>query len=64
MDILRVKQILNSPETTYVTFQNIPVWLDELKDNHQVQIRDMNSDIKMDVPIKELMEVGTLEDNR
>jgi H-type small acid-soluble spore protein len=61
MDRERAKEIMNSPETIYVTYQNIPVWLDQLKDNNQIQIRDMNADIWMDVPLNELMEIETLD---
>jgi H-type small acid-soluble spore protein len=61
MDIERAKEIMNSPETIYVTYQNIPVWLDEIEDHHQIKIRDMNSNIQMDVPVKEIQEIEEIE---
>ena len=63
MDIQRVKEIMDSPQTIYVTYQSIPVWIDQFMDNQQILIRDMNSNIRMDVPLKDLMEIGTLAEN-
>jgi H-type small acid-soluble spore protein len=62
MDSRRIEQILKSPETIYVTYQNIPVWIDKLKDDNQVEIRDMNSNIRLEVSLDDLTEIGTSED--
>jgi H-type small acid-soluble spore protein len=62
MDNRRIEQILKSPETIYVTYQNMPVWIDELKDDNRVEIRDMNSNIWLEVPVDELVEIGTMEE--
>ncbi len=58
MDIKRAQEIIQSPETIYVTFQNTPVWLDEIKDEDRIVIRDLNSDTKMEVAVEELVELG------
>ena len=57
MDIKRAQEIIQSPETIYVTFQNTPVWLDEIKDEDRIVIRDLNSDTKMEVAVEELVEL-------
>lgn len=58
MDRKRAEQILESPDITNVTYHNIPVWIDSLGDHDQATIRDLNSDIKMEVPLRELAETG------
>jgi len=58
LDIKRAQEIIQSPETIYVTFQNTPVWLDEIKDEDRIVIRDLNSDTKMEVAVEELVELG------
>lgn len=57
MEYLRARQIMESPETIYVSYQNIPVWIDEVKDNDVAAIRDLNSDIRMEVPVQDLAEI-------
>lgn len=54
----RAEEILYSPENIYVTYQNIPVWIDEVKENETARIRDLNSDLVMEVPVAELIEIG------
>lgn len=58
MERKRAEQILESPDITNVTYRNIPVWIDSLGDQDQVTIRDLNSDIKMEIPLRELAETG------
>ena len=58
MDRQRAREIIESPENIYVSYQNIPVWLDEIEKNDLVRIRDQNSDLKMEVPVSELVEIG------
>lgn len=55
----RAQEILNSPENIYVTYQNIPVWIDEVSED-QAQIRDLNSDLVMEVPVAELTEIDNV----
>ena len=62
MDRQRLHQILESPEVIYVSYQNIPVWVDRIKENNLAEIRDLNSNLHMDVPIDELLETGHLLD--
>lgn len=57
MEDKRVKEILNSPEMINVTYQNIPVWIDNLTSPGTVMIHDLNSDISMEVPSRELDEL-------
>ncbi len=54
----RAEEILHSPENIYVTYQNVPVWIDEVSED-EAKIRDLNSDLVMDVPVAELIEIGT-----
>jgi H-type small acid-soluble spore protein len=54
----RAEEILYSPENIYVTYQNIPVWIYEVKENETARIRDLNSDLVMEAPVAELIEIG------
>lgn len=54
----RAEEILYSPENIYVTYQNVPVWIDEVEANDTARIRDLNSDLEMEVPVAELIEIG------
>lgn len=58
MERKRARQILDSPDIINVAYQNIPVWIDDLGNEDQATIRDLNSDIKMEVPLRELNEIG------
>ncbi len=62
MNSQRARQILQSPETIYVTYKNIPVWIDEVKNDNRAGIRDMNSNTSLEVPVDELLEIGSLKD--
>lgn len=53
----RAQEILNSPDNIYVTYQNFPVWIDEVEED-QARVRDLNSDLVMEVPVAELTEIG------
>lgn len=55
----RAQEILNSPENIYVTYRNIPVWIDEVEEDETARIRDLNSNSVMDVPVAELTEIDT-----
>lgn len=53
----RAEEILNSPRNINVTYKNIPVWIDEVAEDDTVRIRDLNSDLSMEVPVAELTEI-------
>lgn len=53
----RAEEILHSPENIYVTYQNVPVWIDEVEED-EARVRDLNSDLAMEVPVAELTEIG------
>lgn len=53
----RAQEILNSPDNIYVTYQNVPVWIDEVEED-EARVRDLNSDLVMEVPVAELTEIG------
>lgn len=59
MKLERVKEILHSPENIYVTYQNIPVWIDQVEADDTARIRDLNSDLEMEVPVAELTEINS-----
>ncbi|MGE5607383.1 MAG: H-type small acid-soluble spore protein [Bacteroidota bacterium] len=54
----RAEEILHSPDNIYVTYQNIPVWIDEVEEEDTARVRDLNSDLVMEVPVAELTEIG------
>ena len=53
----RAQEILNSPDNIYVTYQNVPVWIDEVEED-EARVRELNSDLVMEVPVAELTEIG------
>lgn len=53
----RAEEILNSPENIYVTYKNIPIWIDAVAEDDTARIRDLNSDLAMEVPVAELTEI-------
>ena len=53
----RAEEILNSPDNIYVTYQNVPVWIDEVE-KEEARVRDLNSVLVMEVPVAELTEIG------
>lgn len=61
MEIDRARQIMEAPEMIYVSYQNFPVWIDEVMDNNQAMIRDLNSNLQLEVPINQLVETDNLE---
>ncbi len=58
MEKERARAILESPETIYVTYQNLPVWIESVQADGRSQIRDLNSNLRMEVPVSELLEIG------
>lgn len=57
MERRRAEEILKSPENIYVTYKNIPVWIDAVAEDDMARIRDLNSDLAMEVPVSELTEI-------
>ena len=54
----RAEEILHSPDNIYVTYQNVPVWIDEVEEDDTARVRDLNSNLVMEVPVAELTEIG------
>lgn len=54
----RAEEILHSPDNIYVTYQNVPVWIDEVEGDDTARVRDLNSNLVMEVPVAELTEIG------
>jgi len=54
----RAEEILHSPDNIYVTYQNVPVWIDAVEENDTARVRDLNSNLVMEVPVAELTEIG------
>lgn len=63
MKLDRVKEIIAAPELIRVTYREIPVWLWQIKDNGRVEVDNLNSSSRLEVPVTDLMEAGDLEDN-
>ncbi len=59
MERQRAGEILNSPQNIYVTYKNVPIWIDEVTENDMARVRDLNSDLVMEVPVAELTEIGS-----
>lgn len=55
----RAEEILHSPDNIYVTYQNVPVWIDEVEEDDTARVRDLNSNLVMEVPVAELTEIDT-----
>ncbi|TCL75249.1 H-type small acid-soluble spore protein [Hydrogenispora ethanolica] len=63
MEKERARAILESPETIYVTYQNLPVWIENVQADGATRIRDLNSDLQLEVPATELLEIGPGQEN-
>jgi H-type small acid-soluble spore protein len=57
MERQRAEEILNSPNHINVTYKNIPIWIDAVAEEDTARIRDLNSDLAMEVPVAELTEI-------
>ncbi len=60
MDQTRAQAILDSAATIYVTYQNLPVWIDRLHPDGDATIRDLNSAVRLKVPVQQLTEVNEM----
>ncbi|MBA1336447.1 MAG: hypothetical protein HPY66_2882 [Firmicutes bacterium] len=59
MQLERVYEILKSPDSIEVLYNNIPVWIDDVDEARKTaSVRLLTSDEKIDVPINSLIETG------
>jgi H-type small acid-soluble spore protein len=56
MDNRRAREIITSPETIQVLYQDTPVWLVNVKDNNVVEVSRPGGQGKMNVPVYMLVE--------
>jgi len=63
MRIERAAEILSSPNTVEVVYNNMPVWIDNVDESrHTASIRLMETGNRIEVPVDELSESGTRVD--
>ena len=59
MRIERAAEILSSPNTVEVVYNNMPVWIDNVDESrHTASIRLMETGNRIEVPVDELSESG------
>lgn len=59
MNYPRAKQIIDSRNNIPVYYKNTPIWIQELnKDNGTAEVKNLNTDNFMIVPIKSLNELN------
>ena len=59
MQAKRASEILNSPDTIEVLYNNSPVWIDSIDESKQVAgIRLLKTGSVLQVPVSELKETG------
>lgn len=56
MDTTRARQIINSAHSVQVLYNGSPVWLESIKDNNTVDVTDMHSKKRINVPTYMLVE--------
>ena len=63
MRIERAAEILSSPNTVEVVYNNMPVWIDNVDESrHTASIRLMETGNRIEVPVDELSESGRQAD--
>jgi small acid-soluble spore protein H (minor) len=63
MRIERAAEILSSPNTVEVVYNNMPVWIDNIDEGrHTASIRLMETGNRIEVPVDELSESGRQAD--
>ena len=63
MRIERAAEILSSPNTVEVVYNNMPVWIDSVDEGrHTASIRLMETGNRIEVPVDELSESGRQAD--
>ena len=61
MQAKRASEIINSPDTIEVLYNNAPVWIDSIDENKQVAgIRLLETGSVLQVPVSELREAGRI----
>lgn len=56
MDTERANQIINSRESVQVLYRGSPVWLEKVRDNNTVEVTQMDSKKRLEVPAYLLVE--------
>jgi H-type small acid-soluble spore protein len=56
MDSIRAKQIWKSSVTTEVLYQGSPVWIENINSNNTVEVTNMETKEKIEVPAYLLIE--------
>ena len=56
MDSVRAKQIWKSAVTTEVLYQGSPVWIENINSNNTVEVTNMKTKERMEVPAYLLVE--------
>lgn len=56
MDSNRAKQIMESKGVIKVLYQGSPVWIENVLDDNTVQVSDLLTNVKQDVPVNMLVE--------
>lgn len=58
MDSTRAKQIIESKGVIEVLYQGTPVWIENVLDDNTVQVSNIQTNDKQDVPVSMLEEKG------
>lgn len=61
MDIERAKQIWKSKRNIEVLYQDLPVWIEKVNNNITVEVTDMITKERMEVPAYLLIENSPVE---
>ncbi|NMB33763.1 MAG: small, acid-soluble spore protein, H family [Clostridium sp.] len=61
MDAERIRQIIESSSVIEVFHEGKPVWIEGILNNEQVEISDMLTQKRSEVPAYSLIEKGTTE---
>ncbi|AEV69536.1 H-type small acid-soluble spore protein [Acetivibrio clariflavus] len=61
MDSNRAKQIMESKGVIEVLYQGDPVWIENVLDDNTVQVSNLQTNVKQDVPVNMLVEKGLVK---
>ncbi|HOQ01428.1 MAG TPA: H-type small acid-soluble spore protein [Acetivibrio clariflavus] len=62
MDSKRAKQIMESKGVIEVLYQGDPVWIENVLDDNTVQVSNLQTNVKQDVPVNMLVEKGLVKE--
>lgn len=62
MDSNRAKQIMESKGVIEVLYQGSPVWIENVLDDNTVQVSNIQTKDKQDVPVSMLVEKGLVKE--